>query len=207
MWTTLHYNRWHHSKDCQIGPRLITGKIDIQSAFRLLPIHLIDRHLLAICWKQRLYSDTCLPFWLRSAPKLFNVLADLLSWIILKQGASSLLHYLDDILTIRSPTSGICKQNLNITTRTCDEELGMPLELGKVQGPATSLPFLGIILDSSTMEARLPLDMLTCIQHEQRSWQGKKTATERQILSLVALFAMQPKLSVECIPQLPRWRN
>ena len=102
MWTTLYYNRWCCSKDCQIEPRLIT---DIQSAFRVLPIYLTDCHLLAICWKQRLYIDIGLPFKLNSAPKLFNILAYLLSWIILKHGASSLFHYLDDFLTIRSPTS------------------------------------------------------------------------------------------------------
>ena len=72
---------------------------------------------------QRLYIDTCLPFGLKSAPKLFNILADLLSWIILQQKASFLLHYLDDFLTIRPPISDICRTNLNIIMRTC-EELG-----------------------------------------------------------------------------------
>ena len=115
-------------------------KIDIQSAFRLLPIHPTDRPLLTLCWKQGLYIDTCLPFGLRSAPKLFNVLADLLSWIILKEGATFLLHYLDDFLTIGPPTSDICKTNLIIITRTC-KELGVPLAIEKIEGPATSLPF------------------------------------------------------------------
>ena len=171
-------------KIVQMGQGSLLAKIDIQSAFRLLPIHPTDRPLLAMRWKQGLYIDTCLPFGLRSAPKLFNILADLLSWIISKRGASFLLHYLDDFLTIGPPNSDICKTNLNIITRTC-EELGVPLALEKIEGPATSLPFLGIILDSHKMEARLPLDKLMRIRNELTSWQGKKKATKRQILSLV----------------------
>ena len=54
--------------------RIIQAKIDVRNAFRLLPIHPADRHLLAIEWEGKLYIDTCLPFGLRSAPKLFNVL-------------------------------------------------------------------------------------------------------------------------------------
>ena len=53
----------------------LLAKIDVKSAFRLLPVHPLDRHLLAMDWDRNLYIDTCLPFRLRSAPKLFNVLA------------------------------------------------------------------------------------------------------------------------------------
>ena len=153
-----------------------------------------DRHFLAICWKQRPCIDTCLPFGLRSAPKLFNILANLLSWIILKQGASSLRHYLDDFLTIGRPTSGICNQNSNIITRTC-EELGVPLVSEKVEGPATSIPFLAIILDSSKMEAHLPSDKLTHIQQELTSWQSKRKLQKRKYSHWLVLSTMQPKLS------------
>ena len=57
------------------------AKIDIKSAFRLLPVHQADRHLLGMRWKDQIYIDHCIPFGLRSAPKLFNILADLLAWI------------------------------------------------------------------------------------------------------------------------------
>ena len=50
-----------------------TSLIDIKHALRLLPVHPTDRHLLAMHWKNQIL---CLPFRLRSAPKLFNTLAD-----------------------------------------------------------------------------------------------------------------------------------
>ena len=67
---------------CQIlklGRGTLLAKTDIKHAFRLLPVHPSDRHLLAMCWHNQIFVDTCLLFGLRSAPKLFNILADLLS--------------------------------------------------------------------------------------------------------------------------------
>ena len=83
-----------------MGPGTHLAKIDIKSAFRLLPFHVADRHLLGMRWKGAVFMDTCLPFGLRSAPKLFNILADLLAWIIEQHGVQPLLRCLDDFLTI-----------------------------------------------------------------------------------------------------------
>lgn len=68
-------------------PGSLMAKIDIRSAFRLIPVHPADHHLLAMQWKGGVFIDTCLPFGLRSAPKLFNILADLLEWIAGEQAA------------------------------------------------------------------------------------------------------------------------
>jgi len=89
------------------------AKIDIKSAFRLLPVHPADRHLLGVRWRDGVYLDHCVPFGLRSAPKLFNVLADLLAWIMEYSDVSYLIHYLDDYLTMGSPHSTVCQQNMD----------------------------------------------------------------------------------------------
>ena len=46
------------------------------------------------------YVDTCLPFGLKSAPKFFNILADLLEWIARAEGVYHIFHYLDDFLIL-----------------------------------------------------------------------------------------------------------
>ena len=61
-----------------VGNGALMAKIDIKSAFRLIPVHPADRHLLGMKWNDNWFIDTCLPFGLRSSPKLFNILADLL---------------------------------------------------------------------------------------------------------------------------------
>ena len=66
----------------QLRQGALLAKIDIKSAFRLLPVHPADRHMLGMQWKDGVYIDTCLPFGLRSSPKLFNILSEFLAWIV-----------------------------------------------------------------------------------------------------------------------------
>ena len=139
----------------KFGQGTLLAKIDIKSAFRLLPVHPADRHLLAMSWNYHISIDTCLPFGLRSAPKLFNVLADILSWILAQHQISPVLHYLDDFLTLGPPESPVCAHNLDTIKKVCSL-LGIPLALEKVEGPSACLTFLGINLDTQRMEARLP---------------------------------------------------
>ena len=47
----------------------LLAKLDIESAYRIIPVHPDDRSLLGMVWKGRLYVDSSLPFGLRSAPK------------------------------------------------------------------------------------------------------------------------------------------
>ena len=124
----------------KMGRGTLLAKIDIKHAFRLLPVHPADRHLLAMQWKNQIFIDTCLPFGLRSALKLFNTLADLLSWILQTQGITPVLHYLDDFLLMDPPQSSICYKNLEVVKDVC-AQLGIPLALEKVEGPSESLPF------------------------------------------------------------------
>ena len=179
-----------------LGKGTMMAKIDIKSAFRLLPVHPADRHLLMMNWNNSIYIDLCIPFGLRSAPKLFNVAADLLQWIAEHNGVTPLLHYLDDFLTLGPPDSEVCHHNLTTLKHLC-HTLGVPLALEKVEGPATSLPFLGIILDSERMEVRLPADKLDRIKGLLTTWLDKKKATKREILSLVGLLQHAAKV-VRC---------
>ena len=171
----------------ELGQGALLAMMDIKSAFHLLPVHPSDRHLLAIEWNKGIYIDTCLPFGLRSAPKLFNILADLLSWILDQKGASPTIHYLDDFLTMGPAKSPTCHSNLNIMLDV-SKQLGIPLALDKLEGPSHCLTFLGIVLDTQQMQARLPEEKLSHIKCQLSTWLHRKKATKRQILSLVGLL-------------------
>ena len=64
----------------KLGSGTLLAKADIKSAFlpTTVPVHPADQHLLQMAWNGSIYVDTCLPFGLRSAPKIFNILAHLL---------------------------------------------------------------------------------------------------------------------------------
>ena len=38
------------------------AKLDIRSAYRIVPVHPQDRHLLGMMWDGKLYVDVALPF-------------------------------------------------------------------------------------------------------------------------------------------------
>ena len=161
--------------------------IDIKSAFCLLPVHVADRHLLQMKWNNLIFVDTCLPLGLHSASKLFNVLADLLQWIVHNQGISHIMHYLYNFLLLGSPGFSECQTNLDIIICCC-ETLGVPLALEKVEGPSTSLSFLGIVIDTAQMQLRVPPDKLQRVKELITTWLSKKSSTKRDILSLVGLL-------------------
>ena len=177
----------------KLGRGTLLAKVDIKSAFCLLPVHPADRHLLAMNWNAHIFIDTCLPFRLRSAPKLFNVLADFLSWILEQKGTCPLLHYLDDFLLVAPPKSSACSNNLQVILEVCSH-LGIPLAREKIEGPTKKLTFLEITLDTQNMEARLPPDKLHIIRKEIKAWLNKTDAKKRAILSLVGLLQHATKV-------------
>ena len=139
----------------KLGPGAQLAKIDVKSAYRIVPVHPDDRPLLGMLWQNRLYIDASLPFGLRSAPKLFNAIADTLEWIARHLGVEFLWHYLDDFITIGRPDSEECHLYLQALCEVC-RRLGVPLASEKVESPSTCLSFLGIVIDSITLELRLP---------------------------------------------------
>ena len=60
------------------GRGTLLAKIDIRSAYRIVPVHPDDRPLLGMHWKGQLYMDTCLLFGLWLAPRIFTAVADML---------------------------------------------------------------------------------------------------------------------------------
>ena len=70
----------------ELGKGAFMAKVDIESTYRLVPMHLEDMSLLAIDGRGACTFDTRLPFGLRSAPKIFTAVADGLEWIAKQRG-------------------------------------------------------------------------------------------------------------------------
>ena len=136
-------------KAMQLGVSSLIAKIDIKSAYRLIPVSPLDRRYLGMQWNGQVYVDGMLPFGLRSAPKIFNAVADALEWCIAKEGVKNIYHYLDDFATLGSPNSEECDWNLHTLQLVC-KELGIPLAAEKQAGPSTTIEFLGITIHIKT---------------------------------------------------------
>ena len=166
------------------GQGSLMAKVDIKSAYRIVPIHPEDRHLLGMVWEDRLYVDTALPFGLRSAPIIFTAIADAIEWFARRNGVSNIFHYLDDYLIIGNPLSKQCESDLQ-SFQSILQWLKVPIAREKLEGPSTRLTFLGIELDTALMVRRLPSDKLHELKGVVAEWLGKKTCRRQELQSLV----------------------
>ena len=119
------------------GALIATCKLDIESVYWNIPIHLLNHHLLGLKWPNAYwYIDLALPCGLHSAPAIFNSVAELVKWILVQNyGIEGLLHYLDDFIT---PVA------VAVVAR-----LGLPLHPQKFLGPASSMVIQRIELDTA----------------------------------------------------------
>lgn len=72
--------------------------------------------------------------------------------------------------------------------------MGFPLKDDKVVGPTTTLDFLGIILDTSAMEVRLPDDKVAQLETLLDQWAGRRSCRKRDLLSLIGKLAHACKI-------------
>ena len=158
--------------------------MDIRQAYRNIPVHPSDRRLLGMRWKGKTFVNMALPFGLRSAPLIFSADADALAWMMQQQGVGWVAHYVDDFITVGAPDSGECARYVDIMHKVC-EDTAMPVEPEKDEGPATTISFLGLELDSVASEVRLPQNKLQRLRSMLGSWLGRKACKKRELLSLI----------------------
>ena len=184
---------------CQsLGRGALMAKVDLKSAFRLCPVRQEDWHLLGIKWKGKYYIDKCLPFGLRSAPYLFNKVADALEWILRHYfKVNHTFHYLDDFFFAGPAGSLACRRALQDMLSLCTA-LQAPLKAEKIVAPTTCLVLLGIELDTILMRARLPEEKLSALLEELRGFNSlhlnEGLCTKRRLLSLIGKLAFACKV-------------
>ena len=156
-----------------LGTGTLMAKVDIESAYRLIPVHPDDRPLLGFQWRGSVFCDAMLPFGLRSAPKIFTAVADALEWCLRQRGIELIYHYLDDFIVIGTPSSDQCQSSLDMLEEVC-ATLHVPLVRQKREGPTTCLPFLGIEINSVNSTLKLPEEKLERLVQELRQWGGQE---------------------------------
>ena len=154
------------------------AKVDIEAAYRLVPVHPHDRPLLVMEWKSQVFADPMLPFGLRSAPNIFNAVSDALEWHLKSRGIAHIFHYLDDFAILGPPNSNECTRSLTMMRQVC-AELGIPLADHKTEGPATWITFLGIMIDTMAGFHRRNWHACSLI------WGDRKSCSKKDLESLI----------------------
>ena len=174
-----------------MGLGTLMAKMDLKEAYRNIPVHLADQHLLAVKWNGITFLDGALPFGLRSTPKLFSAVVDGLLLIFFNHGIQPALHYLDDFMFLEPPGKSVCRSSIQKVLQLCNE-LGVPVAVEKNEGPATTITFLGIEIDSQAGRLRLPRDKPSDLIITLKSWRRpnrpyttKRKGTKGYLLSLI----------------------
>ena len=143
------------------GPGTLLAKLDLKEAFHHIPVAPSQWHLLGFHWQSQFYHSVVLTFGLRSAPYIFNLFAEGLHWIIRRHIPRDIRHYLDDFLPIFQPRTTLPVANAAISwCQSLGEQLGLNFQHEKTVMPCTCLEFLGLEIDTVSMEARLPDEKL-----------------------------------------------
>ena len=163
------------------------AKVDVESAFRIMPFSPADRPLLGFQWLGKFYMDAVLPMGCSSSCAIFECFSSALEWVSkYKLGATEVVHVIDDFLFM-AHSAGKCEHDLMAFIDLC-HQIGVPLAPGKTVGPSSSITFLGIILDAVRMEARLPDDKLFKARALLLEFTHKQKVTLKELQSLIGVL-------------------
>ena len=169
------------------GQGCFLAKTDIKNAFRIIPIHPIDYGLLDMQWRGLYYYDQCMPMGCSSSCLTFETFSTAVEWIAWhKLKIDYILHLLDDFL-LGASSSQLCKKQLDLFLSLCSY-LGIPMAPEKTCGPATTMSFAGIELDSVLLEARLPLEKVEKCKSLLSQFLTRKKVTLQEVQSLTGLL-------------------
>ena len=99
-------------------------------------------------------------------------------------GVTAQIHYLDDFLFFGRPGSSEAIVVHERIHQTC-YRLGVPIAEHKTEGPATTITFLWILIDTVAMQLRLPQDKLTRLRELLHGWINTRNPSRRQLESFV----------------------
>ncbi|XP_077775069.1 uncharacterized protein LOC144325502 [Podarcis muralis] len=169
----------------KFGPGALLAKCDIESAFRLLPIHPADFWLLGFQFEGGFYFDKAMPMGCSVACAAFERFSSFLEWALrARTGLDGVTHYLDDFLVASASNTGDCVVLLQAFA-SLTEELGVPLAAEKTEGPSTQLTYLGILLDTVAQTSSLPADKIITLRRVIEELVPLRKVTLRQLQSLL----------------------
>lgn len=156
------------------GPACLIGKMDLKSAFRLLPIHPSDFCLLGIKFQDCYYFDKCLPFGCALSCALFEKFSNFLHWALSHTTKSSnICHYLDDFLFVGPNASNECDRLMQQFSHIC-KDLGVQIAADKTEGPTTNITYLGLGIDTVSQTLFIPHDKVTSLNDQLRDLCNRK---------------------------------
>ena len=190
--------------------------LDLTDAYLTVPMHPDSRKFLRFLLGDKTYEFTAMPFGLNVAPRLFTKIMKPVVASLRSQGVR-LIIYLDDILIIASSIETLNRHKTLAISLL--ESLGFLINYEKSNlTPSQQIVFLGMLVDSASMQFILPQQKAVQIQKECRLLLNTNRPTIRHLSRVLGLLeACRPavwsaplhyrQLQTLQINALQRWAN
>lgn len=201
---------WKHG----IGAEVV--KLDLEAAYRHVPVQEEDLHLQFIAWGDKIFLETKLMFGSSSSPGSFDAFAGLfLSLCISKTRGMSTrdaLRYLNDVLAV-GPAGSSLLHDFYQTYKATALQIGVHVDQSgkreKCQGPLPTVVALGVHFDTLAWTWALDPEKGAQLLHDiSRAHSSPLTSTERDSLTgkIHHYSALVPHSRIY-LPPLHDWRD
>ena len=163
--------------------------VDLQDAYRSVPIHPSDRPHFGLRWNfgdgPVYLTDNFLCFGSKCSAFIFNRLTDAVSRFMRRNGFKC-FNYCDDFIIIEpNYPKAVTAQNFLIQTL---RKLGFYISWNKLASPAQYCRFLGIDIDTGNQRLLLPVEKIQKFHSKLNFWHNKKSATKYQLQRLCGIL-------------------
>ena len=136
--------------------------IDIKAAYRAVPIRECHRKFMGFKWEldgeELTFVDNRMCFGHKLGPSYFDTISSFIYDSVVHLSGIRLVNYLDDFIVIAESYDQCIVAQSTVTQLL--RFLGFHVSFSKVSSPSTSCTYLGIEIDSKSMELRLPKNKL-----------------------------------------------
>lgn len=171
-----------------IKPRSFMAKIDLSNAYRVVKINPSNWQYTGLKWtfkghdRPTFMVDTRLPFGAKKSPMIFTELTQAVRRIMAAKGFRNVVVYLDDFLIVEESYEQ-CRACMDVLFCVL-RELGFRINYRKVEGPTQRITFLGVVLDSISMNMYLPAERCDELMACLCDVKVKSKVTKKQLQSL-----------------------
>ena len=177
-----------------ITPGCYMARVHVRNYYRHIPIDPADWSKLAFRWhfegeaEPTTLWDTYLQFGQRNGPEVAHRFTSAILAIMRSRGYNSIVGIMDDFLIV-APTRAACGEAYEALLSLL-HQLGFTVNMkpGKTEPPAQQQKFVGVLIDSVAMEARLDGEKLQQLKSKLALFRNRKSATRREVQSLAGLL-------------------
>ena len=156
-------------------------KRDLKRAYRQIPVDLSDVPLLGYCFNGKFYFDKFLSMGLRSAAYICQRVTNSIRFMC-QMLCIAIVNYLDDFAGADKPELALKSfQELGNLLVSC----GIEESKEKACPPSTKMVFIGVLFDTDDLTLSVTAERVLEILELVDSWLQKKSATLRELQSLV----------------------